>query len=103
MVGEKLGLELGIEVGFSDGLSDGLGNWHGITTSPSFSDARITLANTSLLTLALETRGTKQTGRKQTQFIIHTSWDNGYVGIRLGQQLGDAAGVNSGKTYRTVL
>ena len=74
-----------------------------MTSSPSFGDARITLAHTLPLTLALETRGTKQTGRKQMQFIIHITLDNGHIGIRLGQQLGNAAGIKFGKTHGRLL
>ena len=74
-----------------------------ITTSPSFGEARLTLAHTSLLILRLETRDSKQTGRIQREFIIHTTLDDGHVGNKLGQQLGNAAGIDFVKTHGNLL
>ena len=89
--------------GLSNGLSDGLGNLLGITTSPSFGDVRITLAHTSLLTIMLEARDTKRTGRIQREFIIHTTLDDGHLGSKLGQQLGNAAGIDFGERHGNLL
>ena len=102
-VGEILGLKLGISDGLPLGFSDVLENLLGITTSPSFGDARITLAHTSLLTHRLETRNSKQTGRIQREFIIHTTLDDGHVGNKLRQQLGNAAGIDFVKTHGNLL
>jgi hypothetical protein len=96
-------LELGIEVGLRDGLPDGIGNRLGITTSPSFGDARLTLAHTSLLAITLKSCGAKRTDRTQRELIIHTTLDDGFLGTKLGQQFGNAAGINFCKTHGNLL
>eukprot|EP00816_Leptocylindrus_hargravesii_P012687 CAMPEP_0196824842 /NCGR_PEP_ID=MMETSP1362-20130617/92719_1 /TAXON_ID=163516 /ORGANISM="Leptocylindrus danicus, Strain CCMP1856" /LENGTH=190 /DNA_ID=CAMNT_0042205191 /DNA_START=101 /DNA_END=673 /DNA_ORIENTATION=+ len=78
-------------------------NLLGIITSPSFRDDRITLEHTSLLTMKLETHDTKRTGHIQRKFIIHTTLNNGHLGSKLGQQLGNATGINLDKTHGTLL
>ena len=110
-VGERLGIKLGISDGLPLGFSDGLGNLLGITTSPSFGDARITLAHTALLVITLETLcrqntvtgGTKGTGRTLRKFTIRTTWDDEQRGTKLRQQFGNAAGIGSDKIHGILL